>query len=130
VSRWWFGDGCLVVVVRWWLFWWWWFGCGESTVGLSLSPVAPLSLDLVFSSVIIIIIIIISLFLREIIECVGELILKCETKFKKLTWHALIGGCRTEVLHRIFIEFILFVKCLRGTSGLEGVKPYFTPNPY
>jgi hypothetical protein len=61
---------------------------------------------------------------------VGELILKCETKFKKLKWHALIGRCKTGVLHWILIEFILFVKCLHGTSGLEGVKPYFTPDPY
>ncbi len=36
-----------------------------------------------------------------------ELILKCETKFKKLTWHAFISGCKTKVLHWIFIEFIL-----------------------
>ena len=40
----------------------------------------------------------------------GELIWKCETKFKKLTWHALIGGCKTEVLHRLLIEFILLNK--------------------
>ena len=39
----------------------------------------------------------------------GELILKCETKFKKLTWPALISGCKTGVLHRLLIEFILFI---------------------
>ena len=40
----------VTVVVVWWHWLFWWFGCGVSTIGLSLSlsPLAPLSLDLVF----------------------------------------------------------------------------------
>jgi hypothetical protein len=38
---------------------------------------------------------------------VDEVILKCEIKFKKVTCHALIGGCKTGVIHPILIESIL-----------------------
>jgi hypothetical protein len=56
---------------------------------------------------------------------VGELILKCDTKFKKLTWHALIGVCKTEVLHQLLIEFILFLKSLAFSYGYLVSKVYF-----
>ena len=55
----------------------------------------------------------------------GELILKCETKFKKLTWHALIGGCKTRVLHRLLIEFILQMNLPFIVSYQEREGDYF-----
>ena len=38
----------------------------------------------------------------------GELILKYETKFKKLTWHALIGRCKIGVLHWSLLNLFSF----------------------
>ncbi len=54
----------------------------------------------------------------------GELIWKCETKFKKLTWHALIGGCKTRVLHQLLIEFILKNKRSPTYGGRAHSKAY------
>jgi hypothetical protein len=34
---------------------------------------------------------------------VGELILKCAKKWKKMTWYALIGGCKTRALYGFLI---------------------------
>ena len=40
----------------------------------------------------------------------NELILECEIKYKKVRCQAFIGGCKTGVIHRLLIEFILIIK--------------------
>ena len=39
--------------------------------------------------------------------CVSELILECGIKCKKVRCHAFIGGCKTDIIHRLLIECIL-----------------------
>ena len=89
-----FGGGWL------WLLQWWWFGgcCGgDWSVSLSRS-------DGFFYWVIFLLIF--WLFLLAIIAC-GWTHLRVWNKVKKVRYYAFIGGCKTRVIHRFFIECIL-----------------------